>query len=111
MAHAKTPPDWGDDLLAKFLDTARDNVLASFVQARPHYDRMLAVDAAYFQACDNLLNPQDQHAPFLLLQAHASYRAPTTARSASGTRATAASCVGCAATTAASAPVPTPRMR
>jgi hypothetical protein len=75
MAHAKTPPDWGDDLLAAFLDTASDNVLASYVHARPQYDKMVEVDSAYVRLCDHLLNPEDRFAPFLLLQAHASFRA------------------------------------
>ena len=75
MAHARRPPEWGDDKLASFLDMASDNVLGTYVQAREHYTKVLQVDSAYVTFCDNLLNPSDPIAPFFILQAHASYRA------------------------------------
>lgn len=69
------PSGWGDDELAKFLDLARSNVYASFVQAPQHYATLLRVDSAFLLICTNLTNPPDFFAPLFLLRAHSSYRA------------------------------------
>lgn len=70
----KIPQEWGTDQLAAFLDLSSDNLLASYVHARQHYDDVARVDAAYVTFTDNLLNPDDLIAPMFFLQAHAAYR-------------------------------------
>jgi hypothetical protein len=74
MQTVGTPKDWGSDKLTTFLDDARGNQFASFVEAHSHYEKIRDVDAAFVTICDNLLNPSNFSAAFLLL-AHASYRA------------------------------------
>jgi hypothetical protein len=74
MAHLRPAPGWGDDPVALFLDIASDNVIASFLRAREHYQKIVAVDSGLVTICDNLLNPDTPGPPLFLLQAHASYR-------------------------------------
>jgi hypothetical protein len=40
------PPGWGSDGLSKFWDAARSNQFGTFVNKRPIYDRLVAIDGA-----------------------------------------------------------------
>ena len=52
----KTPPDWGQDDRAKFLDKSGHNVFASYVQLHGPYRRLRDIDATYRTMAANLLN-------------------------------------------------------
>ena len=70
-----TPPGWGADKLTDFLELTRWQQFATFVNFRPHYDKILEVDAAFVRVHENLVDPEDLTAPFFTLLAHAAYRA------------------------------------
>jgi len=67
------PHGWGDDTLADFIDTARRNVLASFVRLQPSYRRLSDVDKGFRLIGENLLNPPDWFICLFLLRTHSSY--------------------------------------
>jgi hypothetical protein len=68
-----TPQDWGRDTLATFLDTARRNVIASFVLLRPQYQRLADIDAGFRLIAENLHEPRDWFVALFLLRTHSSY--------------------------------------
>jgi hypothetical protein len=43
------PPGWGSDGLSKFWDAARSNQFGTFVNKRPIYDRLVAIDGAFVE--------------------------------------------------------------
>lgn len=71
----KTPPDWGQDDLAKFLDNSRHNVFASYVQLHGPYRRLRDIDATYRTMAANLLNARPVLSALLFLKTHASFLA------------------------------------
>jgi hypothetical protein len=72
-----TPRNWGDDTLATFIDTARRNVFASFVNLRREYQRLSDIDAGFRLIGENLHEPQDWFVALFLLRTHSSYLGAT----------------------------------
>jgi hypothetical protein len=70
-----TPKEWGGDTLATFLDTSRRNVIASFVQLRPKYQRLADIDAGFRLIGENLHEPRDWFVALFLPRTHSSYLA------------------------------------
>lgn len=67
------PPEWGRVVMSEFLENARRNMIASFVNYRTEYDRLLAFDKFYREITDCLDNTLDWFCGMFLLKAHASY--------------------------------------
>lgn len=65
--------DWGKDSLSEFLDNAQHNVMASFVNLKPEYTRLLQIHEAFKKIIENLLNIKELVPSFFLMRAHASY--------------------------------------
>jgi hypothetical protein len=68
-----TPRDWGADTLAKFIDTSRRNVFASFVRLPSAYRRLAEIDKGFRLIGENLTNPPDWFVSLFLLRTHSSY--------------------------------------
>jgi hypothetical protein len=70
------PPDWGDDKLSEYLQRARNNQLATFVNLRPAFDILKEIDECFVRIAANMLNPKrNLLAVLLLYRSHAAYRA------------------------------------
>jgi len=67
------PKQWGTDQLSVFIDTARNNVFASYEHFNPLYRKLVDVEIAFRTIGENLLNPLDMSAPFFVLKAHSSF--------------------------------------
>lgn len=67
------PPSWGKDSLSEFIDTARNNSFATFVNCSAEYDILKSIDDIYRYAIDSLANSPDWFAVFFLLKSHSSY--------------------------------------
>jgi len=67
------PPGWGHDRLSEFIELARRNTFATFVQATPVWKRLTMIDALFRRAIDALNNSRAWFAGFFLLRSHASY--------------------------------------
>lgn len=73
IAGKKSPPEWGNDHLSKFIEMAWHNVFASFVNFKGFYIRLEKIDAAFRSAIENLTNTRDWFPGFFLLRAHSAY--------------------------------------
>lgn len=67
------PPGWGTDNLSVFIETARHNTLATFVQARSVWGLLNRIDGVFRRAIDGMHNARAWFAGFFLLRAHAAY--------------------------------------
>lgn len=67
------PPGWGHDSLSRFIEMARRNKFATFVQARPIWNCLNEIDSLFRLAIDAMNNSRAWFAGFLLLRSHASY--------------------------------------
>ena len=67
------PHGWGDDSLAEFLDTARNNVFATFERLNPAFHFLSEIDKSYRLIAGNLKNPPEWFVALFLLRAHSSY--------------------------------------
>jgi hypothetical protein len=67
------PPKWGDDSLTDFIKQAFGNVLAAFVR-KPSFGVLMAVDKNFMKIGENLVNPPDILAAFLIHRSHAAFR-------------------------------------
>lgn len=73
MDALQPPPGWGRDSLSEFIENARRNTFATFVQARPVWQRFTRIDGLFRRAIDALNNSRAWFAGFFLLRSHASY--------------------------------------
>jgi hypothetical protein len=71
---AGVPPSWGTDELSKFWDAARSNQFGTFVNKRPIYNRLVAIDCAFVEVSKRWTNPQSELAAMLLLRCHSAFR-------------------------------------
>ena len=71
----ENPPGWGADPLSAFMETARENTLATFVNLPATYRLLAEVDSVYRLLLDNLFNTPEWASAFFLLRAHCSYLA------------------------------------
>src|SRR5712691_11655393 len=69
----KVPADWGQDALSEFIETARQNTLATFANLRPQYNRLREIHLLYHDLVNNLHNTPDWFSAFFVMRAHASY--------------------------------------
>lgn len=69
----KLPPRWGDDSLTEFIQGAAANILATFVR-KPAFGVLVAVDKNFMKIGENLVNPPDILAAFLIHRSHAAFR-------------------------------------
>lgn len=69
------PPEWGDDEITKFIDTARINAFATFVNMPVEYKRLQQIDSAMRKIADNLNNTEDILPSFFVYRSHASFLA------------------------------------
>lgn len=70
------PAGWGEDKLSEYLQLARNNQLATFVNLRPEFDLLHEIDDCYVRVAENMLNPKRNLLSILLLyRSHAAYRA------------------------------------
>lgn len=67
------PPGWGGDSLSEFIELTRRNTFATFVQARPVWERLTTIDSLFRRAIDAMNNSRAWFAGFFLLRSHASY--------------------------------------
>lgn len=67
------PPGWGRDTLSEFIEMARRNAFATFVQGRPIWERLTRIDSLFRRAVDAMNNSRAWFAGFFLLRSHASY--------------------------------------
>lgn len=73
MPVLQLPPGWGHDNLSEFIEMARRNTFATFVQARPVWDRLNMIDSLFRRTIDAMNNSRAWFAGFFLLRSHASY--------------------------------------
>ena len=71
----RLPPRWGDDALSAFVNDAFANCLATFVQKGEQYGLLLHADQCFLRIGENLVNPPDMVAAWLILRSHSAYRA------------------------------------
>lgn len=53
------PPRWGQDNLSAFIETARRNTFATFVQMHQVWDLLVQIDGAYRRAIEGMHPPTD----------------------------------------------------
>jgi hypothetical protein len=69
----EVPRDWGQDPLSEFIETTRENTIATFGNLRPEYNRLRDIHIFYRDLVENLNNSLDWFSTFFVLRAHASY--------------------------------------
>jgi len=73
----KPPEEWAHDPLSAFIETARQNIFATFANLKSPYNRLRDIDRLFVRATENLHGLRDDAdllpATFLL-RAHSSYR-------------------------------------
>ena len=69
----RPPPYWGSDELSNFLEVAQRNAFGTFVQLRPSFAKLVAIDAFYRRLIDNLNHTRDWFTAFFVLRAHSSF--------------------------------------
>ncbi len=67
------PPNWGADSLSEFIDTARHNTFATFVNLPDQYNILKNIHDIYKLSIDNLHNSREWFAIFFFLKSHSSY--------------------------------------
>ena len=67
------PPDWGKDSLSEFIETARHNMFATFVNLPAQYNILKNIHGVYKHIIDNLINTPEWFAGFFLLKSHSAY--------------------------------------
>ncbi len=53
MSQVSLPPGWGKDPMSEFIENARQNTFATFVNSKSDYKRLLDIDGAYRAIIDN----------------------------------------------------------
>jgi len=69
----QVPPQWADDSLSAFIETAKQNSYATFVNHKAAYKQLLKVDELFRDAIDCLVNTKDWFPSFFLLRSHSAY--------------------------------------
>jgi hypothetical protein len=67
------PPDWGKDSLSEFIETARHNTIATFVNLPNQYKILENIHDVYKYITENLINTPEWFANFFLLRSHSAY--------------------------------------
>lgn len=69
------PPGWGGDDLTAFLEIARHNRFATFVQRPQAFAKFLGIDGCFSTISNGWMNPQSHVGSLLFLRTHAHFRA------------------------------------
>lgn len=70
------PPDgWGDDPLTEFIEIARGNSFACFVQFPHEYQKAVALDRLFLDLITGWTDPHEPVAATLIIRSHAAFRA------------------------------------
>jgi hypothetical protein len=69
------PPTWGEDELTRYLDNARHNQWATFVNKRPQIRKLIAIDAEFARVTEGWTNSDREIPAQLFLRCMASFRA------------------------------------
>jgi len=75
MTQAELPRGWGSDKITEFIDNARHNSIATYVNCRNEYNKLIDVDRIFRRLIDNLVNTKDWFVAFFLLRAHSAFLA------------------------------------
>jgi len=67
------PPNWASDSLSEFIETAHQNIFATFVNFKPAFTRLQKIDEAFRKAIDYLHNTREWFVVFFILKAHSAY--------------------------------------
>lgn len=67
------PPNWGEDSLSEFIDTARHNTFATFENLPDQYQILNNIHDIYKLVIDNLHRTHDWFVNFFVLKAHSAY--------------------------------------
>ncbi len=67
------PPNWGNDPLSEFIETARHNTIATFANCPNEYNILKDIHELFRYTTDNLINTPEWFASFFLLKSHAAY--------------------------------------
>jgi hypothetical protein len=74
-ADGMIPEGWGVDLLAAFIDQARDHLLGAFAQYPTEYGKLVALDASIYNLTAHTTDSENPCAAALAVRAASSYRA------------------------------------
>ena len=69
----EVPDDWGTDPLSEFIETARHNTIATFINLRPIYDHLATIHSIYQVIVENSHKTADWFALFFLLRSNAAF--------------------------------------
>lgn len=64
------PPHWGKDPLSRFLEDAQNNIYATFVNLKPLFEKLQAIDQIYRRLVDNSNNSPNWFPALFVLRAH-----------------------------------------
>jgi len=67
------PPNWGKDPLSEFLDAARHNTIATFVNCSDEYNTLKNIHEIFSYAKDNLNHTPEWFTNFFFLKSHSAY--------------------------------------
>jgi hypothetical protein len=70
-----SPPGWGQDKLAAFLNDVHSNQQATFHNMKDRYAQLQGIDECFFKVGTNLINPKNALAGLFMLRSHSAYRA------------------------------------
>jgi len=73
MKETPLPLDWGKDPLSAFIEDANHNTLATFVNLKPEFTHLEAINHAFKKITDNLKNPKVFIPALFLFRSHSSY--------------------------------------
>lgn len=71
----EAPTGWGSDDLSKFIDDARNNEFATFLQKSGSYRRLRDIDSLFCEALANLDDPPSVAPTFFFYRCHSAFRA------------------------------------
>src|SRR4051812_42915347 len=69
----KQPPQWGADQLSEYIETAHQNVFATFVNFKPIFNRLQKIDGLFRKTRDCLDHSREWFVVFFFLMAHSAY--------------------------------------
>ncbi|MDP8229865.1 MAG: hypothetical protein P9L93_02050 [Candidatus Gorgyraea atricola] len=76
MNKSKTPPpEWGNDKITEFFETARENSFATFVKDKPFFKCLVDIENLFRSAIDSMGNSEHWFPLFFFLKAHSAFLA------------------------------------
>src|SRR5262245_14601840 len=68
------PPNWGNDKLTSYVETAHRNRFATFANRKSEADRLIRIDSIFDDMLGGWVDPPGILEPLLLLRSHSSFR-------------------------------------